>query len=63
MKSLQAGGKAIVIRADVGKVAEIKHLVSETIKQLSRVDILVNNSAILIPGKGTLFYKSPICIN
>jgi NAD(P)-dependent dehydrogenase (short-subunit alcohol dehydrogenase family) len=38
------GRKALLIRADVSKVTEIKRMVQETIEHFSRIDILVNNA-------------------
>jgi len=38
------GGKAIVVKADMSKLADIKHLFSETVKALGGLDILVNNA-------------------
>ncbi|WP_435021477.1 SDR family oxidoreductase [Tundrisphaera sp. TA3] len=45
-----AGGRAVAVRADVGKVAEIARLFDEAIAAFGRLDILVNNA-------GTLFNK------
>lgn len=41
-----AGGKAIVVRADVSKEEEVQNLFEQTIQQWGTVDILVNNSGI-----------------
>jgi 3-oxoacyl-[acyl-carrier protein] reductase len=46
----QAGGKAVAVRADVGKVAEVVRLFDETIGHFGRLDILVNNA-------GSMFNK------
>ncbi|MFF2089410.1 SDR family oxidoreductase [Paenibacillus sp. NPDC058174] len=43
----QSGGQAVAIRADVSKVKEIESLFSQTISQFGRIDILVNNAAIM----------------
>lgn len=40
-------GKAIIIQADVSKIADNKRLVEETIRQLGRVDIVVPNAGIM----------------
>jgi 3-oxoacyl-[acyl-carrier protein] reductase len=45
-----AGGRAVAVQADVGKVAEIERLFNETIRQFGRLDILVNNA-------GSMFNK------
>ncbi len=41
-----AGGKAVAIRADVAKKADIERLFVETKKAFGRLDILVNNAGI-----------------
>jgi 3-oxoacyl-[acyl-carrier protein] reductase len=46
----EAGGKAVAVQADVGKVAEIERLFEEAIRQFGRLDILVNNA-------GSMFNK------
>ena len=43
----QAGGEAISIGADLGKVSEVEALFAETLERLGRLDILVNNAAIM----------------
>lgn len=44
----KAGGKAIVIEADVRKAAEARRLVQETAAQLGPIDILINNAGSLL---------------
>lgn len=39
------GARAVVIKADVGDLAQAKELVDQTVRELGRVDILVNNVA------------------
>jgi 3-oxoacyl-[acyl-carrier protein] reductase len=41
----RTGGKAIVLRADVGDWSQAKTLVEGTVKEFGRLDILVNNAA------------------
>ena len=41
----RSGGKAIVLKADVGKQSQAKALVEGTLNELGRLDILVNNAA------------------
>jgi 3-oxoacyl-[acyl-carrier protein] reductase len=41
----RAGGRAIVIEADVGEWSQAKALVEQTVKAFGRFDILVNNAA------------------
>src|SRR5882724_4739954 len=40
------GGRALALQGDVGRVAEVRRLFADTIAQLGRVDILVNNAAV-----------------
>ena len=48
---LGEGGEATGIRCDVTQESEIEALFEQTVEQYGRIDILVNNAAILIPGK------------
>ena len=41
-----AGGRAVGVRADVSKVAELQALVDSAVKAFGRVDILVNNAGV-----------------
>ncbi|HEX5397763.1 MAG TPA: SDR family oxidoreductase [Verrucomicrobiae bacterium] len=43
-----AGGKALAIQADVGRVAEVVRLFDETLARFGRLDILVNNAGVMI---------------
>ena len=47
-RSLDAGGRAITIRADVSKPDQIPALVSQAAAELGPIDILVNNAGSLI---------------
>ena len=47
-KAEAAGGKAILVPADVSILANIQNLVDQAYKQLGRCDILVNNAGIEI---------------
>ena len=40
------GGKAIAVKGDVGKAADVQHLFDETRKQFGKVDVLVNNAGV-----------------
>ena len=40
------GGKAIAVKADVTRRAEVKSLVEDALKEYGRIDILVNNAVI-----------------
>jgi glucose 1-dehydrogenase len=41
-----AGGKAIIVQADVAKIADTQKLIDEAYSQLGRCDILINNAGI-----------------
>ncbi|MBT2556342.1 SDR family oxidoreductase [Hymenobacter sp. ISL-91] len=43
----QAGGQALFIRCDVGKDADLKRAVERTIKEWGRIDVLINNAAMM----------------
>jgi glucose 1-dehydrogenase len=45
-KAEAAGGKAILVRADVTNLADTQNLVNQAYQQLGRCDILVNNAGI-----------------
>jgi 3-oxoacyl-[acyl-carrier protein] reductase len=45
-----AGGRAVAVAADVGRVADVERLFRETRERFGRVDILVNNAAVAIRG-------------
>jgi len=48
VKAIQtAGGNALAVGGDVGKVTEIVRLFDETIRYFGRLDILVNNAGIM----------------
>jgi 3-oxoacyl-[acyl-carrier protein] reductase len=38
------GGKAVAVQADMSRVADVRRLVIDTVKQFGRLDILVNNA-------------------
>jgi 3-oxoacyl-[acyl-carrier protein] reductase len=44
------GGEALVIKADVSKIDQVKGMVQKTVERFCTVDILVNNAGILIPA-------------
>jgi glucose 1-dehydrogenase len=44
-----AGGKALVVQADVSQVADVQRLISQAVSQFGRLDILVNNAGVEQP--------------
>lgn len=44
------GGRALPVKTDVTKDEDLENLVQRTLEEFGRLDILVNNAAILIPG-------------
>src|SRR5271168_3166258 len=42
-----AGGTAVAIRADIGRVAEVVRMFDETLARFGKLDILVNNAGIM----------------
>ncbi len=44
-----AGGRALVVQADVSQVADVQRLISQAVSQFGRLDILVNNAGIEQP--------------
>src|SRR5262245_55115766 len=50
----KAGGLAIALRADVAVAADRQMLVAETLRQLGRLDVLVNNAGITSVGRKDL---------
>ena len=43
----EAGGEAIIVKADVSVPKEVRNLVKKTVEAYGRVDILVNNAGVL----------------
>ena len=44
------GGEAIMLRADVSRLDEVRQLINCVVEEFGRLDILVNNAAIMIRG-------------
>ena len=45
-----AGGKTLLVQADVSKEDEVQHMFTETINEFGGIDILINNAGFQIPG-------------
>lgn len=56
-KVLEAGGEALGITADVTSAESTQAAANQTLQSFGRIDILVNNAAVL--GKGTPFEQIP----
>ena len=39
-----AGGRALIVQGDVSKVAEIQHIIDQTVTTFGRLDVMVNNA-------------------
>lgn len=44
------GGEAVMIRADVSKLDDVRQMVRSVVEKFGRIDILVNNAAIMLRG-------------
>lgn len=46
----QTGAQALFVQTDVSKMADMQNLANRTVEAFGRIDILVNNAALAIPG-------------
>lgn len=46
----QRGGQGLAVKCDVSKDEDLEALISKTVEHFGRIDMLMNNAAILIPG-------------
>ena len=46
----EIGLNCLAVAADISKPADVENLVAAAIKKFKRVDVLVNNAAVLLPG-------------
>jgi NAD(P)-dependent dehydrogenase (short-subunit alcohol dehydrogenase family) len=49
----KAGGQAFFQHADVGSSADMERLVDETVERYGKLDVMVNNAGVAIPGSVT----------
>jgi NAD(P)-dependent dehydrogenase (short-subunit alcohol dehydrogenase family) len=47
----EAGGEGIYIQGDVSRAVDAKRIVEDTVKAFGRLNILVNNAGIVLPGR------------
>jgi NAD(P)-dependent dehydrogenase (short-subunit alcohol dehydrogenase family) len=52
-----AGGQALFIHTDVAKEDDVRAMVQATMAQYGRIDILVNNAAVLMHGQDTRLHE------
>jgi NAD(P)-dependent dehydrogenase (short-subunit alcohol dehydrogenase family) len=45
------GGEGIYVQGDVSKKEDVKRMVKESVKAFGRIDVLVNNAGIMLPGR------------
>jgi NAD(P)-dependent dehydrogenase (short-subunit alcohol dehydrogenase family) len=48
-----AGGRAITVAADVARAADVERLVDSAVEEFGRLDIVVNNAGVAVPGSVT----------
>jgi NAD(P)-dependent dehydrogenase (short-subunit alcohol dehydrogenase family) len=49
-----AGGQAIAVPADVGDIEHVEEVVESAVEQFGRIDILINNAAVIWPLERTV---------
>jgi meso-butanediol dehydrogenase/(S,S)-butanediol dehydrogenase/diacetyl reductase len=47
----EAGGEGTYLQGDVSKAADAKRIVEETVRAFGRLNVLVNNAGIVLPGR------------
>jgi NAD(P)-dependent dehydrogenase (short-subunit alcohol dehydrogenase family) len=48
-----AGGQAFFQHADVGSTPDMERLIDETVRRYGKLDVMVNNAGVAIPGSVT----------
>jgi NAD(P)-dependent dehydrogenase (short-subunit alcohol dehydrogenase family) len=48
-----AGGRAVAVAADVARAADVDRLVNTAVEEFGRLDIVVNNAGVAVPGSVT----------
>jgi meso-butanediol dehydrogenase / (S,S)-butanediol dehydrogenase / diacetyl reductase len=48
--AVEIGGECLAVSADVSNAGEVRTLMSTAVEKVERVDVLVNNAAVLLPG-------------
>src|SRR3712207_3556110 len=46
-----AGGKCLVVKADVSQRADIERIAAETVKTFGRFDVWINNAGVILYGR------------
>lgn len=47
----KAGAEGIFVRSDISVAADAERMIEETVKVFGKIDILINNAGIIVPGR------------
>src|ERR1700686_819319 len=50
LAAAEIGGECLAVTADVSKPEDVEKLVAAAVRKFQRINILVNNAAVLLPG-------------